>query len=186
VCLKESGRSVEAPQPLGCSNDLTDKEESPLNAVKRVLAALAVSAVTVMGVAIGATPASANSSSSSYNYPGGDRLEANIWIQTFSNGNGCGDWSTSAKLWGYNPPTAQWIKNVASFHANGIGASIYNFSAGGSGTDVSASWTNYNTWIADLSGNLCANWLTWYVSGGSSAVSYVPQYGSPRIASASV
>jgi hypothetical protein len=157
-----------------------------LRTKKRVLATLAICAVTAATVAVGAQPASAHSASSSYYYPGGDRLEANVWIDNWADSNGCGNWATSAKLWGYNPPNAQWIKNVASFHANGIGASVSAFSAGGTGTDVSASWTNYNNWISDLAGNICVNWLTWYLSAGSTAISYVPQYGSPRSASASV
>lgn len=153
---------------------------------RRLILAAAAVVTAMVGALAAVTPASANSGSSNYYYPGGNRLEANVWIQTFSDWSGCGDWATSAKLWGYNPPFAEWIKNVASFHANGIGASISAFSAGGTGTDVSASWTNYNDWIADLAGNICGNWLTWYISAGSTAISYVPQYGSPRSASVTV
>ncbi len=148
---------------------------------------LATSVAAVVGAVVLAAPASAHSASSSYYYPGGNRLEANVWITTFADfWSGCGDWQTSAKLHGYNPPNAQWIKNTASFTANGVGASVSSFSAGGTGTNVSASWTNYNNWISDLAGNICVNWLTWYLSAGSTATSYVPQYGSPRSASASV
>jgi hypothetical protein len=127
-----------------------------------------------------------HSASSNYYYPGGNRLEANVWIETFADWNGCGDWLTSAKLWGNNPSLAAWIKNTASFRANGVGASIWGASLSGNGTDMSASWTNTNAWISDLAGNVCANWLTWYVSAASTATSYVPQYGSPRITTASV
>jgi hypothetical protein len=161
-----------------------------LKTAKKALAALAVGAVAAVGVAVNAAPASAGSASSSYYYPGGNRLEANVWIQSIADARNCGNWATSAKLWGNNPPTAEWIKNVASFHANGIGAEITGssggVSVGGSGVDVSMEWTNDNNWISDLAGNLCANWLTWYVSAGSTAVSFVPKYGSPRSASAGV
>jgi hypothetical protein len=59
-------------------------------------------------------------------------------------------------------------------------------SAGGGSSSESASWTNYNNWISDLAGNVCGNWLTWYIEAGSRAVSYVPQYGSPRSASVTI
>lgn len=147
---------------------------------------LGVSALTGALLALTALPASANSGSTSYGYPGGDRLEANVYIATIADWHGCGDWATSSKLHGTNPPRASWIKNTAHFHANGVGASISGVSASGSGNDQSAEWTNSNAWIADLSGRLCANWLTWYVSASSTAASFVPQYGSPRIVSAEV
>jgi hypothetical protein len=151
-------------------------------AIKRTGAVLAALGCIVFTI----QPAEAHSASASYYYPGGDRLEANVWIQTFSDWSGCGSWSTSAKLWGMNPALASWIKNTASFHANGWGASLSGVGVSGSGADASASWTNYNAWISDLSGTICGNWLTWYISAASTAVSYVPQYGSPRIVVAQV
>jgi hypothetical protein len=147
--------------------------------------AAAVATLTV-GVITLASPAHANSKSASYYYPGGDVLQANVWIATFSDWSGCGNWATSAKLLGYNPANAAWIKNTASFHANGWGASLSGVGVSGSGADASASWTNYNNWISDLSGTICGNWLTWYISAASTATSYVPQYGSPRIVVAQV
>ncbi len=150
---------------------------------KRIVGAAAATGVALLLTAV---PASAHSVSASYGYPGGDRLEANVYIANISDWHGCGNWATSAKLWGNNPPYASWIKNSAHFHANGVGASISGVSANGSGNDQSASWTNSNAWIADLSGRLCANWLTWYVSATSTATSYVPKYGSPRIVSAGI
>jgi hypothetical protein len=150
--------------------------------IARIMGVLA----TVVCVAAFAQPAQANSKSASWYYPGGDRLEANVWIQTFSDWSGCGNWQTSAKLWGNNPPNARWIKNTASFHANGWGASLHGVGVSGSGADASASWTNYNNWIADLAGNICGNWLTWYITAASTATSYVPQYGSPRIVTVQV
>lgn len=135
--------------------------------------------VVIAGSQLAAQPASANSASSSYPYPGGDVLQANAWIQSFS-WTGCGNWSTSARLLGFNPPLASWIKNIASFHADGWGASLSGISASGGGSSQSLSWTNYNNWESDLAGRVCGNWLTWYIEESSTAISYVPRYGSPR------
>lgn len=152
---------------------------------KRVLALVVAAVAGLTGTVLAVEPAAAVSGTANVYYPGGDRLEANIYGDTFADSSGCMYWQTSAKLWGYNPPYASWIKNTASFSANGVGASIYAFSAGQSGSNVSASWTNDDDWIADLSGTLCTNWLTLWVSGSSTATSYVPEYGSPRITTAS-
>ncbi len=131
-----------------------------------------------------ANPASVeNSGSATTAYPGGDVLQANAYIDSVADSNGCGHFATSAKLLGNNPPNAAWIKNTVTFHANGIGAAISGGSVSANGADASASWQNNNAWIADLSGTICVNWATWYLSVGSTATSFVPQYGSPRIAS---
>jgi len=138
---------------------------------------------------VAAPQASAHSSSGSTNYPGGDRLEANVWIQSFS-WSGCGDWKTSAKLIGNNPGKATWIKNRASFSATGLNASISGSGGGAStstgGAQFGREWTNNNNWISDLSGNVCGNGLTLYIGATSEAVANVPQYGSPRSAIATV
>lgn len=144
-----------------------------------------VTAAAAAALALTAGPASAHSATSNYYYPGGDRLEASVWIASFS-WSGCGNWQTKAYLYGSNPSRASWIKNTAKFHANGVGASVSGGSLSGSGNDASASWTNYNAWSSDLAGNVCGNWLTWYISAASTATSYVPQYGSPRSATAQV
>jgi hypothetical protein len=140
--------------------------------------------MTLTAMTLTAVPASANSDVGNYYYTGGDRLEAKVWIQSIA--WSCGNWSTSAYLHGNNPARAQWIKNTAQFHANGVGASLAGANISGSGSDGSAAWTNYNAYSSDLAGNLCANWLTWYVSASSTATSYVPKYGSPRSAVAAV
>lgn len=72
-------------------------------------------------------------------------------------------WSTSTKVTknGARYNVSQ-VKNTATLNAYGIGASVGPISAGGgSGSSVSGSWTNYNTWISDLSGTAKPNWLTW-------------------------
>ncbi len=153
---------------------------------KRVIAVVVAAVVGLAGTVLAVEPAVAGSSTANYYYPGGDRLEARIYMDAFADSNGCGYWQTSAWLWGNNPPYAAWIRNTAAFSANGLGASIYAFSAGEGGSSVSASWTNDDDWIADLAGTLCSNWLTLWVSGTSTATSYVPQYGSPRSATAAV
>lgn len=149
---------------------------------------ITLSFVAVIATALLASsvPAGAHSQSDSLTYSGGQRLIANVWIQTFSDWHGCGDWKTSAVYRGRKPKRPQWIKNVVSMHANGLGASISGIGISGSGTDLTASWTNTRAKMSDLSGRVCANWLTWYVSASSTAVAYVPKYGSPRIVTASV
>lgn len=79
-------------------------------------------------------------------------------------------WSTSTKVTknGARYNVSQ-VKNTATLNAFGIGASVGPISAsGGSGSSVSGSWTNYNTWISDLSGTAKPNWLTWGMNACSS------------------
>lgn len=79
-------------------------------------------------------------------------------------------WSTSTKVTknGARYNVSQ-VKNTATLNAYGIGASVGPISAGGgSGSSVSGSWTNYNTWISDLSGTARPNWLTWGMNACSS------------------
>lgn len=153
--------------------------------MKKIVRGATVALFSVALVLGLASPASAHSGSSRYYYPGGDYVQANVWIQTFS-WTGCGNWQTSAYLYGYNPPNASWIRNVAAFHADGWGASVSGVGLTGGGNSASESWTNYNNWQSDLAGNVCGNWLTWYIDASSTAITYVPKYGSPRSASVSV
>ena len=79
-------------------------------------------------------------------------------------------WATSTKVTknGVRYNVSQ-VKNTATLNAYGIGASVGPISAGGgSGSSVSGSWTNYNTWISDLAGNASPNWLTWGMNACSS------------------
>jgi hypothetical protein len=151
--------------------------------VQKPILALAAALLAVVVLSI---PAGAHSGQAKYYYRGGDVLVANVWIQSFSDWSGCGSWQTSAQLWGWWPPYAVWINNQASFYAYGIGASLSAGAGGVSGSSggnsASFSWTNDNNWISDLAGTVCGNIFTWYISAGSTAVSYVPQYGSPRSA----
>jgi hypothetical protein len=154
--------------------------------MRKGFTALAVLALTAALLAGGATAANAWSASTNYNYPGGRYLQANVWL---SNGNPF-NWQTSTKYLGSGsgPSTASSIKNVASIGVTGIGVSLGNFSGGtSSDQDFSASWTNSNTWIADLAGaNSTSNLLYLYVTGGSSGNATIPYFGSPRSVSASV
>src|SRR5713101_6948518 len=97
----------------------------------RKLLTIGIGALTT--IVMLAPQAGAHSGSSSVDYPGGDRLEADVWVQSFTFSS-CGNWQTSAKLIGNNPPNADWIKNTAAFHAVGIGASL---SGGGAGVSFS-------------------------------------------------
>jgi len=151
--------------------------------VQRPIIALAAALLAVLVLSV---PAGAHSGQAHRNYPGGDVLYAFVWIQSFSDWSGCGSWQTSAQLWGWWPANAQWITNTAGFYAYGIGASLSagagSVSGSGGGNSASFTWTNDWNWISDLTGTVCGNIFTWYISAGSTAVSYVPQYGSPRSA----
>lgn len=152
------------------------------------LAAAAAAATLVLGGAVVAPAQAAdaasvdpyNSKSSKAYFDDGASITANMWIQTFADGGGCGNFQSSA----VTSVTANWVKDVASFHANGVGASINGGSVSGSGADAAASWTNYNSKGAYISGNVCVNWLTWYLSATTTASGY--HYGNVRVASAGV
>jgi hypothetical protein len=152
----------------------------------RVTAAAGAALMLVGGIAAPAYAADdvvvepLNSNSSTAYFDDGASITANMWISTFADGGGCGDFQSSA----VTSVTADWVKDVASFHANGVGASISGGSVSGSGADASASWTNYNATGAYISGNVCVNWLTWYLSATTTASGF--HYGNTRIASAGV
>ncbi len=122
--------------------------------------ALAI-ALVVGGLAL-ASPSNAFSGSASSSLRGtGAIVTANAYsCNVYS--SSC-SWSTSTKVTknGSRYNVSQ-VKNTATLNAYGIGASVGPISAGGgSGSSVSGSWTNYNTWISDLSGTAKPNWLTW-------------------------
>lgn len=119
------------------------------------------------------------SSSVAY-FDDGATITANMWIQTIASSGGCGAFQSSAVV----SKTANWVKDAVSFHANGIGAAISGGSITGSGADASASITNTNTTGAYISGTVCVNWLTWYLSATTTASAL--HYGNVRLATASV
>jgi hypothetical protein len=146
--------------------------------ISRLLGVMVLALALVMAAF---TPAQANSKSASTTYPNGTRLTANVWIQTFASWDGCGDFQTSAQI----TRRPNWIENTASFTANGWGASIKSFSFGGSGASVSTTWRNSNGQRGSyISGRICANWRTWYVSATSIARAF--HYGNLRVVSAEV
>lgn len=69
-----------------------------------------------------------NSNSSTAHFDDGASITANMWISTFADGGRCGDFQCSA----VTSLTADWVKDVASFHANGAGASVSGGSVSGS------------------------------------------------------
>lgn len=125
--------------------------------------------------------AEARSASTQTTFPNGIQLTSNSWIDTFSDSQGCGDYQSSAVI-GARPV---WIKNTVSFHANGIGASVSGVSLSGGGADASATWTNSNGTLGSyLSGRVCANWLTVYLSMSSTGSAFY--YGSVRTATSAL
>jgi hypothetical protein len=125
------------------------------------------------GVLLGANPAMADvttqtSDSAQWNLPGGDKWEVNAWHCGIYN-SAC-DWKTSTKLLGNNPPNAWNITNRAELEAHGISASI-EISKEPKATLTMKSrslgevrWTNTNSWIADLSGQMRPSGATTHVS----------------------
>lgn len=134
----------------------------------------AVRAASLMAAATGfaalavANPAMATSDSASWNLSGGDTWQVNAWhCGTYV--NAC-DWSSSTKLLGSNPATAQSITNRAELQAHGVSASLtISKDPGATLTMKSKSlgevkWTNTKAWIADNSGQMKPNKSTVYVS----------------------
>ncbi|MFG2848200.1 hypothetical protein ACGF12_34295 [Kitasatospora sp. NPDC048296] len=131
-------------------------------------AAVGTAAAATLGLVAAAVPASATSDSSSWNLPGGDKWQVNAWhCGTYS--SAC-SWSSSTKLQGGNPRTAQWIENRVELEAHGISASLtISKSPSASLTMKKRSlgevrWRNSNSWIADNSGVMKPSWNTTFVS----------------------
>ena len=132
-------------------------------------------------VAGGSAAQAVTKTSSPVYYGNGAALTASASLPRISDGAGCGAYSSYALI----TKTPNWIKNVTNFHANGIGASVSGGSLSGSGADASVSWTNSNGAKGSyLSGTVCANWLTWYLSMGVTGSAY--HYGTVRTASVSI
>lgn len=129
----------------------------------------------------GSGAAEANSQSAHTSFPNGVTLTANAYVQSMANSDQCGRYSSSALI----TTSPNWIKNTTAFHANGIGASVSGASASGSGSDFSASWQNSNGARGSyLSGTVCVNWLTWYLSMSTTGSAFY--YGNVRTATASL
>ncbi|GIE83117.1 hypothetical protein Aph02nite_90670 [Actinoplanes philippinensis] len=113
-------------------------------------------------------PAMATSDSASWNLAGGDKWQVNAWhCGTYV--NAC-NWTSSTKLLGSNPATAQTITNRAELQAHGVSASL-TISKNPEATLTMKSkslgevkWTNTRAWIADNSGQMKPNYSTVYVS----------------------
>ncbi len=151
----------------------------------KMIMAVPVAAAGLLVTVLGASPAGAApagpasgpqtvSDSSSVTLPNtGAVIQANAWeCNTFI--DKC-SFATSAKaLRSGSAYTVSTIKNVATVAAHGISVSI---STSPSGTITSnsvrtISWTNYNTWIADISGIADPSWNTVWMSTCSDASGY--------------
>ena len=149
--------------------------------MKKTHAAALATALTVALAVSAAAPASAASKSATAKWSNGTKITTNEYVQSIASVNGCGSYSSSAVI----GATPNWVKDVTSFHANGVGAHVGIGSASGAGADSSISWTNSNgSRGAYLSGTVCVNWLTWYLSMSTTGSAFY--YGSVRTATASL
>lgn len=139
-------------------------------------------AILAVGLAIaGSGAAYANNATASAYWSNGVKITTNEYVASLANANGCGPYSSSAVI----GATPNWVKDFTSFHANGIGASVSGVSISGSGADGSISWTNSNGARGSyLSGTVCINWLTWYLSMSTTGSAFY--YGSVRTATAAL
>lgn len=137
---------------------------------------------TAATLALGATPAMATSSSGSAYFDNGQRITANMWIQSFS-WTGCGSFQSSAVM----AVSPNYITNRTSFYQYGLGSlSIKGLSieSSRSGSN-SIVWTNSNGARGSyLSGSVCGGWGAVYVGADVSASAYY--YGNYRVASAHI
>lgn len=155
---------IEEDQLLGnAQHDLFQK--GTIMSLKKLLMPILAVALSASAVVVALPAASAHTGAERPAYfPNGVRIDASEWITSFT-WSGCGSFTSSATI----GATPQWIQDVVAFHANGIGASVYGLSMSGSGSDASLSWRNSNgARGAYLSGSVCMNWLTWYLSMTSS------------------
>jgi len=135
---------------------------------RKLVAVVGAALMALAASTLGAGPAEATSSSAKWNLPGGDQWQVNAWhCGTYT--KTCA-WTTSVKLLGSNPSNAQRIKNRSELEAHGVSVSI-EISKEPKATLVMTSkslgqvtWTNTNSWIADLSGSMTPNWTTLWVS----------------------
>lgn len=137
--------------------------------------ALAVGIVGIGIVAAGAAPASAFSGSESRTLPGTSiKLQANAWSQSISRGGF--DWATSSKATqGGSSRSVDRIKNTAKLEVRGVNVSISTGGISGTGGVVASAtldWTNYNSWISDLSGYADATGLTVSYHANSAAFAF--------------
>ncbi|WP_062210052.1 hypothetical protein [Demequina oxidasica] len=134
--------------------------------------AVALAAIALAGAGV-AGPASASSDSDSRSY-GGTTMSTYVYIDSWSGWDGCGYFKTYAKT---NKKVSALKHSVewdpigvgASASVKGVGISV----SGNNGGSPTASFTNYNSSYAGLTGTACASWSTIYLgvfSTGSTKV----------------
>ncbi|GAB3078173.1 hypothetical protein GCM10027053_48160 [Intrasporangium mesophilum] len=134
--------------------------------------------VAVVGLGLGllgtAGPAFAVSDSSSTRIPNtGAILQANAW-ECSAFVDKCSFATSSKALKNGSAYKVYTITNAATISAHGIAVSI-STSPSGSIVDSDTrriSWTNYNTWISDISGIADPSWNTLWMSTCSDAWVY--------------
>lgn len=121
--------------------------------MKKVKRILAVVLVVVLVVTFMATPASAKSSSRSFsNSTLKATIRSDVWIQTFSDWDGTGEFQVTAAYnsTAKNYKTPSWVKTAWDFYTIGIGAGVsykrISASVTGSGYTSTSSgyWKNSN------------------------------------------
>ena len=143
--------------------------------------------IVAAGLVVGTTVAAearTNTSKKIY-YGDGAYIVASASLPLIADWHGCGDLGRYA--WISKKPN--WVKNVTGFQASGIGASVsvngVGGSVSGSGNNSTITWINNNGALGSyLSGGLCANWLTWYLSMNVTGSAF--HYGTVRIANATL
>lgn len=141
-----------------------------------------ITSVALLATLAVAPTAHATSSSGYATFDNGQRITANMWIQSFT-WTGCGSFQSSAVM----NVSPVWIRNTTAFYQWGFGSlSIKGINIGSSRVnDTTLRWTNSNGARGSyLSGTVCGGWGAVYVGADVSATAYY--YGNVRTASAHV
>lgn len=150
--------------------------------LERRAAACAAATAIATGLAMGAvSPAEATSDSGTATFDNGQKITANIWIQSFS-WTSCGDFKSSAVM----HVSPKWIKNYTKFYQIGFGGvDVKGASVDSDHSSSSVTWTNNNGAKGSyISGEICGGWGAIYVGADVQASAYYD--GNYRTAAAHV
>ena len=117
--------------------------------------------LTIVAVFCCTAPAAqANSSSKTVHFNSSVKLTGNVWIQSISDWDSCGNYATSV----VSNRVLDSVTNKTVAEPYGIGASAWRLSISGPSGSTSTTWTNSGSRGSYLSGNVCASWNTLYLS----------------------
>lgn len=125
--------------------------------VRRTLVALLATLAII--TSYGAT-AWASSASRTVKFNSSTTLTGNVWIQTFADWGGCGNYATSV----ISNRVLKQVTNTTTAQPYGIGATAWGLSISGPSGSTYSKWTNTNRKGSYLSGNVCMSWNTVYLS----------------------